>query len=312
MSEAVKPKGSEIRVGISGWRFAPWRGVFYPKGLRQTDELQYASRQLNFNEINGTFYSLQTPSSFESWYKATPDDFVFAIKGPQEITHRKRLKGIEKALANFLASGLLGLEEKLGPILWQFPPNFKYDHAKMEAFFKLLPRDTKSAASMARKHDEYLNGRAITKVKTNRPLRHAVEIRHYSFKVPEYVELLRNHGIAMVNSDTTGRWPVMEDVTSDFCYLRLQADEKLYKNGYTPAALKTWAKKIVVWQKGGEPEDAKRVTPPLDKPAKPRDIFISFVDDEKVRSPIDALALSELLGIRQDKPTATNPNQSGD
>src|SRR5215213_7942378 len=147
---------SQIRIGISGWNYKPWRGVFYPKGLVQRRELEYASRQLNSIEINGSFYSLQRPSSYETWYGATPDDFVFSVKGGRFITHMKKLKDIEKPLANFFASGLLKLKEKLGPILWQFPPGFAFNEQRFSDFFELLPRTTKDAAKLAKKHDARL------------------------------------------------------------------------------------------------------------------------------------------------------------
>ena len=287
----------QIRIGISGWRYVPWRGTFYPKGLRQADELQYASRQLNFDEINGTFYSLQRPSSFQDWYDSTPDDFLFSVKGPRFITHMKKLKDVEAPLANFFASGVLALGNKFGPMLWQFPPNFQYHEEKMAAFFELLPRDLKSAAKMARKHEPRMKGRALTKTDVDQPLRHAVEIRHYSFKNEAFIKLLRKHDIALVNADTAGKWPVMEDVTSDFIYIRLHGDEELYVSGYSDSALDNWARKIKFWSTGREPADAERSAPPMKTRTKSRDVFVAFDNDVKVHAPFDAIHLSERLGV---------------
>src|SRR5688500_1932022 len=159
--------------GISGWRYGPWRGTFSPKGLAQRRELEYASRRLNSIEINGSFYSLQRPEFYQQWYDATPDDFVFAVKGGRFITHMKKLKDVETPLANFFASGVLKLKEKLGPILWQFPPGFAFNEERFGDFFELLPKTTTEAARLARKHDERLKGRSWTKADADRPIRYA-------------------------------------------------------------------------------------------------------------------------------------------
>ncbi len=303
---------ANIRIGISGWRYPPWRGTFYPKTLRQDDELHYASRQLNFDEINGTFYSLQRPSNFNAWYDATPADFIFSVKGPRYITHMKRLKEIKKPLANFFASGVLGLGEKLGPMLWQFPPNFKFEPDRMAGFFEMLPRDIKSATKLARSNSEHLKGRTVIASNVNHPIRHAVEIRHYSFKVPEFVTLLRKHNIALVNADTAGKWPVMEDVTTDFIYIRLHGDKKIYVSGYGNAVLDSWAEKIKLWSTGREPADAKRTADPIGGTAKHRDVFVAFDNDVKVRAPIDAIHLADRLGIKAGKARAATFETSGD
>lgn len=235
---------AEYRIGISGWRYAPWRGTFYPKSLPQRRELEYASRQVNSIEINGSFYSLQRPSSYKLWHDETPEGFVFAVKCPRFITHLKRLKSVEIPLANFFASGVLRLGAKLGPMLWQLPPSFKFDPERLAAFFDLLPRSTAEAARIARRHDAHLKkSRAWLRTDEDRPLRHALEVRHNSFIVPEFVELLRRHEIALVVADTAGKWPFMEDVTADFIYIRLHGDEQLYVSGYTDEALDLWAKR---------------------------------------------------------------------
>jgi uncharacterized protein YecE (DUF72 family) len=221
----------ETRIGISGWTYPPWRGRFYPKGWPQHRELEYASRQVSSIEINGSFYSLQRPESYGAWYDASPGGFVFSIKGSRFITHMKRLKDVETPLANFFASGVLRLEEKLGPFLWQLPPSFRFDPERLRKFFNLLPRDTWAAANLAKKHDERLHGRAWTKTDRARPLRHAIEVRHSSFETRKFIALLREHDIAMVVADTARKWPLIEDSTSDFVYVRLHGDEELYVSG---------------------------------------------------------------------------------
>jgi uncharacterized protein YecE (DUF72 family) len=209
----VERARGEVRIGISGWRYPPWRGVFYPPGLAQRRELEFASRTLPTIEINGSFYSLQRPESWAEWHDQTPEGFVFAVKGSRYITHMLKLNGVEAALANFLASGLFRLKAKLGPILWQFPPQLGFDAARFDAFFTLLPRDTAAALALARRHDSRLAGRSVLEIDAIRPLRHAVEIRHPSFVDPAFVALLRRHRIALVVADTAGRWPLLEDLT---------------------------------------------------------------------------------------------------
>jgi len=284
-------------IGISVWTYGPWRGTFYPDKLKQREELAYASRQLNSIEINGTFYSLQKPKSFATWYEQTPDDFVFSVKGPKFITHIRRLKDADSAMANFFASGILQLEEKLGPILWQLPPSFQFDADKINAFFELLPLDTIAAAKLAERHEAFMTGRTWMDVKTSRPLRYSMEVRHESFRTPAFIEMLRKHHIALVIAETAGKWPFMEDVTADFLYLRLHGDEQLYVSGYTDEALDRWAAKIEVWRNGGEPETSARVVDSSPPKRKGRDIFVYFDNDVKVRSPVDAKRLAERLGI---------------
>lgn len=287
----------QLRIGISGWTYPPWRGVFFPKKWPQKRELEYASRQVNSIEINGSFYSLQRPTSYGAWYEATPDDFVFSVKGGRFITHMKRLTNIETPLANFFASGLLCLREKLGPILWQLPPSFRFDAEKLAAFFDLLPRDTGEAAKLARRHDHRLNGRATVKADAVRSLRHALEVRHPSFETPEFVKLLRKHDIALVVADTAGKWPFLEDVTSDFVYVRLHGDEELYVSGYTKAALDEWERKIRGWTRGSNPTRTKRVGSPAPLAKRGRDVYVYFDNDVKVRAPFDAMSLAHRLGL---------------
>jgi uncharacterized protein YecE (DUF72 family) len=285
----------ELRIGISGWNYPPWRGTFYPKGLAQKRELEFASRQVNSIEINGTFYSLQTPKSYQAWHDATPENFCFAVKGSRFITHLKRLSDIEGALANFFASGLLLLRQKFGPILWQLPPSFRYDRTRLEAFFELLPRNTRQAAALARRHGPQVKGRAWLQPGANRPIRHALEVRHASFVSAEFVQLLRKHRIGLVVADTAGKWPFMEDVTADFVYVRLHGDSELYVSGYTPEALDIWAQKIDAWSQGKTPAAACLSAPP--GPKRRCDVFVYFDNDVKVRAPFDAMSLAHRLGL---------------
>jgi uncharacterized protein YecE (DUF72 family) len=252
---------------------------------------------VNSIEINGSFYSLQRPSSYKTWYESTPKDFVFSVKGGRFITHIKRLKDVEKPLANFFASGLLCMREKLGPILWQLPPSFRYDRERLASFFELLPRNSDEASRLARRHDEKVKGRAVTKADRTWPLRHALEVRHATFETEEFIELLREHDIAMVVADTAGKWPFMEDITGDFVYVRLHGDEELYVSGYTDDALAEWARKIRTWKKGGNPSKTIRVGSPMRASRKGRDVYVYFDNDVKVRAPYDAMSLAHRLGV---------------
>jgi uncharacterized protein YecE (DUF72 family) len=290
----------EIRVGISGWRYVGWRKIFYPPGWPQSRELEYASRALRSVEINGSFYSLQRHDSYQAWYEATPDDFVFAVKGSRFISHMKRLVDVERPLANFFASGVLRLHEKLGPFLWQLPPSLRFDEARLESFFRLLPRDTRSAAALARRHDRRVAGRVWTWTDANRPLRHALEVRHESFMCPDLVALLRRHRIALVVADTAGTWPYMEDVTADFVYVRLHGDAEIYVSGYTDAALDAWARRVRRWARG-KASSSRLIAPPASPRPSGRDVFVYFDNDAKVRAPFDAMGLARRLkaGPRQ-------------
>ena len=289
-----------IRIGISGWRYVPWRGVFYPKGLAQGRELHYASRQLPTLEINGTFYSLQRPEFFAAWHAETPPGFVFAVKGSRFITHMLKLNEPQAPLANFFASGLFNLREKLGPFLWQFPPNFGFNPERLEAFLAMLPRDTESALALARKRDARVKGRCRLAIDAHRRLRHAVEVRHESFVDPEFVRLLRRQKVGLVVADTAGKWPYKEDVTADFVYIRLHGDTELYASGYSDEALDRWAARIRAWASGSEPADAQKIAPSLAPPARAsRDVYCYFDNDAKVHAPFDAKSLIAKLGPRQ-------------
>ena len=293
-------KTGHIRIGLSGWKYPGWRGKFYPSGLRQRDELAYASRLFDTIEINGTFYSLQRPELFTAWRDATPEGFVFAVKGSRFITHMLKLRGVEAALANFFASGVLALAGKLGPFLWQLPARFAFDAERIGAFLSLLPRDTEAAAELARRHDQRVAGRALTQTDARRPLRHAIEIRHPSFLDPAFIRLLRRQDVALVFADTVDWPPYAEDVTADFIYLRLRGSEELYASGYDDAALDRWAARTGRWASGRSPNEAKLIDP--DTPLRPgaRDVYIYFDNDAKVRAPIDARSLRQRLSA--DRP----------
>lgn len=277
MALTPSPTG-RIRVGISGWTYAGWRGDFYPKGLIQRRELEYAAERLTSIEINGSFYSLQRPTSYAHWRDQTPDDFVFAVKGGRFITHLKKLAGVQTALANFFASGVLALGPKLGPVLWQLPPNLGYDEQRLAEFFDLLPRTTLQAAELSRRHDAKVpDDRALVETAEDRPIRHALEVRHPSFYTEEAIDLLAQHDIAYVVADTAGRWPLVERTTTDFMYARLHGDIELYTSGYTDEALDRWAAKAQSWAADGQ------------------DVFAYFDNDVKGYAPWDALALLRRL-----------------
>ncbi|CAN5133513.1 DUF72 domain-containing protein [soil metagenome] len=273
------PLMGQVRVGISGWTYAGWRGDFYPTGLPQRDELAFAAERVTSIEINGSFYSLQRPTSYASWGDQTPDGFVFAVKGGRFITHMKRLVDVEAPLANFFASGVLALGPKTGPFLWQLPPTLRYDAGVLARFLDLLPATSTEAAELAAHHDSKVRAdRTLTTAVVEMPLRHAVEVRHASFVAPEAYVVLRRRGVALVVADTAGRWPLVEELTADFMYVRLHGDAELYASGYTPAALDRWAGKVSSWNEQGQ------------------DVFVYFDNDAKGFAPHDAVALIDRVG----------------
>jgi uncharacterized protein YecE (DUF72 family) len=297
---ASTSRTGRIRVGISGWNYAPWRRVFYPDRLPHARELAYAAERFSTIEINGTFYSLQRPSSFARWAAATPNDFVFSVKGSRFITHMLRLRNVEQALANFFASGLLLLGPKLGPVLWQFSPNFSFDPSLLENFFQLLPQTTMQAAHLSCNHDHRVEGRAHTETDADRPLRHAIEIRHDSFLSEDFIRLLRRYRIALVCADTLS-WPRLVDATTDFVYCRLHGSRELYASGYGAKAIATWADRMAAWATGNPPKGT-RVSAFSPMEARPHDVYVYFDNDMKVRAPADALSLERRLaklGIAQ-------------
>lgn len=293
------PQRGRVRIGISGWRYPPWRGVFYPPDLVQRRELEFASGIFSTIEINGTFYSLQRPDHFRQWHRQTPDGFEFAVKGNRFITHRLRLRDARTPLANFLASGVLALEEKLGPILWQLPPSLRYEENLLRGFLELLPHDTAAASRLARRCERSrMAGRSTWAVHAVRPLRHAVEVRHESFRDAGFIDLLREHGVALVVADTAGKWPLLEDVTADFMYLRLHGDAELYASGYGDAALDDWARRIRAWSRGTQPRGARRVVPGA-VARRRRDVYCYFDNDIKAYAPFDAQSLERRLAARR-------------
>jgi uncharacterized protein YecE (DUF72 family) len=300
----------DARIGISGWRYAPWRGVFYPQGLAQRRELAYAAERFNTIELNGSFYSLQRPEFYARWRDETPDDFVFAVKGSRYITHMLRLRGVETALANFFASGVFALEHKLGPLLWQLPPTLAYERDRLAAFFELLPRDGAGAAALARRHDVRVAGRATLTFDPHRRIRHALEVRHESFVQPGVIELLRDAGIAIVVADTAGKWPLIEDVTADFVYVRLHGAEKLYVSGYSDAALDRWARRCSAWLAGMQASNARTVSAEPPPRRARRDVFVYFDNDVKVHAPYDAMRLANKVARASRRPSTRDRRDS--
>jgi uncharacterized protein YecE (DUF72 family) len=264
---------ARARIGISGWVYAPWRGVFYPKGLRQADELAYASSHATSIEINSSFYGLPRPASWMRWRDSAPEEFVFSVKGPRLITHLRRLRDVRLPLANFLASGVLALGDRLGPLLWQLPANLTYDAKVVEDFLALLPRSTAEALALAHDREDLMTGHEHLRIDADRPMRHAIEPRSHSFETAEFREQLTRHGVAAVLGDNEGRWPRLDWTTTDVAYARLHGDEELYTSGYDDAALDRWA----AWTR--------------EHLAAGRDVFVYFDNDAKVRAPVDAMGL---------------------
>jgi uncharacterized protein YecE (DUF72 family) len=264
-----------IRVGISGWTYQPWRGTFYPAGLVVRRQLAYVAGRMNSVEVNGSFYGLLRPSAYARWTTEVGPGFVFAVKGSRFITHMRKLVEPTTALANFYASGVLALAEQTGPFLWQLPATFRFDEAKLAAFLEALPRTAGQAAELAAQHDARVSGdRALTTTTVpDLPLRHAFEVRHESFRDPAFSALLRHHGVAHVLSDNPGTWPVFDEVTAPFAYVRLHGHEELYASGYDDDALDAWAAKVRGWAEAG------------------LDVYVYCDNDAKVRAPYDAMAL---------------------
>jgi uncharacterized protein YecE (DUF72 family) len=263
-------RAGRIFVGIGGWTFEPWRGVFYPKGLPHAKELPYAAERLTSIEVNGTFYRTQTPKTFRKWASDVPDGFVFSLKGPRYAVNRRVLSEAGDSITRFLESGVTELGDRLGPLLWQFAPTKKFDEADFGDFLELLPKT--------------FDGRA---------LRHVIEVRHDSFKTPAFIALLRKFSIPIVYAEH-GTYTEIADVTGDFVYARLQKGNEKLKTAYAPKALDEWAKRTRAWAQGSEPSDLPRVDKAKAKKA-PRDVFIYFIHEAKVRAPAAAMALIERL-----------------
>ena len=270
-----------IRAGIGGWTFEPWRGVFYPDGLAHAKELQYASHHLATIEVNGTYYRTQKPSTFASWAKEAPADFVFTLKGPRYATNRRVLAEAGDSIARFIESGVAELGAKLGPLLWQFAPTKKFDEADFGAFLDLLPNPV-----------------------DGRDLKHAVEVRHASFCTPSFIALAREKSVAIVFADHA-TYPAIADVTSDFVYARLQTGEDSVPTAYKPKALDEWAERAKIWASGGTPEDLPIIDPGVKTPRAPREVFVYFIHEGKVRAPAAAMAFQKRV------PPAGIPGKSG-
>ena len=259
-----------ITVGIGCWTYAPWRGLFYPKGLPQAGELKFASRAVTAIEINGTFYRTQKPESFRRWAEDAPDDFVFAVKGPRFVTYRGVLGEAGPSVERFLASGPLELKHRLGPFLWQLPPTKRFDPDDVAAFFALLPGSYEG-----------------------RTLRHAIEVRHESFCVPEFVALARKSGVAIVYADSE-KYPAIADVSAGFVYARLQRCAPEISTGYAQEDLTAWARRAKIWESGGTPEDLPVISDKTQAREK-RDVFLFMISGAKERAPAAAVALIEEL-----------------
>jgi uncharacterized protein YecE (DUF72 family) len=272
---ATAKKKTHIRIGIGGWTFEPWRGTFYPEGLAQKRELEYASRQLNSIEINGTFYGSQKPASFVKWHDETPDDFVFSLKAPRFATNRRVLSEAGDSIERFFASGVLELKDKLGPVNWQFAPTKQFDAEDFEGFLALLPKRVESRA-----------------------IRHAVEVRHESFRDQAFVALARKYGVAIVMAGDS-KYPQIADPTAPFVYARIMGTEEKHRLGYPKKQLDLWAERARIWASGGVPEGLETVTEP---PAKetPRDVYLYVISGFKALNPAAGIAMIERLARSEE------------
>ena len=272
---ASSSRRSRVRVGISGYVYPGWRTRFYPADMPQRRWLEFASRTFDSIELNGTFYSLKSPSVYERWVRETPDDFVFAVKGSRYITHNLKLRNATGALSNFFASGVLALDRKTGPFLWQLPASYGFTKERVAGFLDQLPRTSDDAAKLAAGHDDRVRD-PLTTATSRIVYRHAFEVRHPSFFCGEFYDLLRRSSCGLVLADTAGKFPYAEEMTADFVYIRLHGSTQLYVSGYTDDELAMWAAKIRRWRRG-------------------RDVYVYFDNDAKVHAPFDAQRLAALL-----------------
>jgi uncharacterized protein YecE (DUF72 family) len=282
-----------VRIGLSGWDYDEWQGRFYPKGLARSRRLAFVGERFATAEINRTFYSLATARVFRSWASAVPDDFVFAVKGSRFVTHNKKLRDVRDALANFFASGLLELDRKLGPILWQLPANLRFDAARVEEFLAELPRATDAAAALARRHGPQVRDPAFGSGRRH-GLRHVIEVRHESYLVDEMITIARRHGVALAASHSSA-WPYVEEITAGFVYVRLHGPRRLYASRYGERALAEWGERIRAWQQARQPADAVRVTDREPPRRRGRDVYVYFDNDGHAHAPREALRLAALL-----------------
>jgi uncharacterized protein YecE (DUF72 family) len=273
-------------IGISSYDYPGWRGVFYPDDVPRRRWLEFASRQFNSIELNGTFYSLKNPAVFERWAAEVPQrDFVFAIKGGRFITHNLKLRNAERAMGNFFASGILALGKLTGPFLWQLPDSYQFDHERLDTFMRSLPRTSKAAEAIADRHDDRLRRGALTEARANVRYRHAFEVRHPSYFCKEFYALLRKHRCAFVIADSAGRWEMGDAVTANFVYVRLHGSTKLYSSRYSDAELDAWAGRVVEWLGEGH------------------DVYVYFDNDAKVHAPRDALRLADRVRGAMGRPS---------
>lgn len=269
---------TEVHIGVSGWKYRNWRGDFYPAGLRQSDELGYLAERMNSAEINGSFYSLRKPEHYAAWRDATPRAFRFAVKGGRFITHMKKLNEPEMGLANFFASGPLALGTKLGCFLWQLPEALHLDLSRIGAFLEILPRTADAASGLAQGCDRRIVSEPFTESPQMR-VRHAIEVRHESYRDPALARMLAEHGVALVLADTAGRFPQFDAVTADFVYVRLHGPHRLYFGSYRPDLIDIWARRVRQWLGAG------------------LDVFVYFDNDADGAAPFDAIALADALGV---------------
>ena len=275
MTRAVRATKHRAYVGISGYVYPRWRGIFYPDDVPARRWLEYASRKFPSIELNGTFYSLKSPKIFARWAAEVPDDFVFAVKGSRYITHNLKLRNTQQALANFFASGVLALGAATGPFLWQLPPTYGFSVDRVKPFLDLLPRDSREASTLAQRHDRRIADPLTTSARRV-VYRHAFEPRHESFFCDAFYGLLRDYDCALVIADTAGKFPYAEVGTASFTYVRLHGSTQLYVSGYTDGELDAWATKIKRWRRAG-------------------DVYVYFDNDARARAPLDAQRLIERL-----------------
>jgi uncharacterized protein YecE (DUF72 family) len=282
-----------IWIGTSGWSYPHWRQTFYPTGLAQAGQLAFMSEQFNSLEINRSFYSLLSANSCNAWRNETPRQFVFALKGGRFITHTKKLRDVETALANFFAAGPLALGRKLGPVVWQLPATLRFDAERLASFFALLPHTSEQALALARRHDHRVKEPALIAPARLR-LRHAIEPRHESFACAEFAQLATRFHVAIAVADSA-EWPLIEEMTTDFMYVRLHGGEQTYKSAYDTAAIERWADRIEGWLAARYAADARRIG--SGRPRKTRDVFVYFDNDAEGHAPHDARALAQRLAL---------------
>ena len=287
----------KIRIGLSGWNYEGWRGDFYPGPLRQSDELAYVGDRFPTVEVNSTFYGLLRPATFSRWYACVPPGFVFALKGSRFITHNKKLANVDAALANFFASGILELDDKLGPILWQLSQHFHFDAQLLDGFLERLPTDTHAAAALARRHDERIEDVGYGPGAQHR-IRHVIEVRHSSWLCAEMAGIARRRGVALAFSHSS-QWPYTEEITAGFVYVRLHGPGRLYASAYGEAALRSWADRLGRWHEAAEPDDADRITSRRAPARKARDVYVYFDNDESGYAPREAAMLRQMVGGKE-------------